>query len=233
MRFSHGDRVVLLQAHAGFSAGSLGTVGTGGPATAIVDFDAAPTQSVLVPNHWLRLASARVAAAKQSGFASERGMPAAIAEMGGGGNDLLWFSPSVIPPGVGTATNFVAVTATPNLLSLLLQNVEVALCGSTTSGCWIGSLEFPVAGGPATLSVDARGFVEQSAGAKTSIFIVIGAVLKSIAFDDAHTGNFTETFTATIGAEPVQTITLILLAERPAGSDDLRIGLDSLDIATS
>jgi len=230
MRFSQGDRVVLLHAHAGFPAGSVGTVADGGPATAIVDFDADPTQSVLVPNHWLRLATARVAAAKQGRFVSERGKSAAIAETGGS-SDLLWFSPSVITPGVGTAANFVAVTATPNLLSLLLQHVEVSLCGSTTSGCWIGSLEFPVAGGPASLSVDARGFAEQGAGAKTSIFIVIGAVLKSIAFDDAHTGNFMETFAATIGSEPVQTITIIILAERPAGSDELLIGLDSLDIS--
>ena len=44
--------------------------------------------------------------------------------------------------------------------------------------------------------------------------------------------DFTETFAATIGAEPVQTITIVLLAERPQGSkDDLILGVDALDIA--
>ncbi len=143
---------------------------------------------------------------------------------------LQWNTPTVLVPVVGTDANFVAVTATPNVLSLLLQKAELALRGTTTSGSWIGSIEFPVSGGPANLSVDVRGFANQPDGARTSIFIVIGAVLKSNAFDGARDGNFTETYAATIGDEPVQTITIILLAERPSGTDDLLLGIDSLDI---
>lgn len=233
MSFSPGDRVVLLQAHAGIPAGSLGTVVSGTAVTSIVDFDVDPARSVLVPNTWLAPAGARAGAARQSAFSAERGKSLMKCVAGGGATELLWFPPSVVTPGVGTAANFVAVTATPNLLSLLLQDAEVALRGTTTSGCWIGSLEFPVVGGPANLSVDVRGLADQPAGGKTSIFIVTGAVLKSIAFDNARAGDFTETFTATIGAEPVQTITIILLAERPAGTDDLLLVVDSIDITTA
>jgi hypothetical protein len=144
-----------------------------------------------------------------------------------------WSPPKALKPGVGTRKAFNATTATPNALALLLTAVEVALRGKATSGSWIGSVEFPVTGGPATLSVAARGFAEQPAGAKTSIFIVIGAVLKSIAFDDAHAGNFTETYEATIGDEPHQTITIVVLAERASGGgDDVLVGLETLDITT-
>jgi hypothetical protein len=218
----------LRRAHAGIPAGSLGTVISGTAVTSVVDFDVKPNRSVLVANTSLvPPVSARAAAARQ--------FPWSGAGSGGGTKtpELLWFTPHVVTPGVGTAANFVAVTGTPNILSLLLQGAEVALRGSSTSGCWIGSLEFPVTGGPANLSVDLRGFVKQPAGARTSIFVVIGAVSKSIAFDDAKSDNFTETFAATIGNEPVQTITIIMLAERPAGTDDLLLVVDSLDIITA
>jgi hypothetical protein len=224
MGYSPGDRVVLRRAHAGIPAGSLGTVVSGTAATSVVNFDVDPSCSVLVPNTSLVPASARASAARQYAWsATESGTKTVGAE-------VLWYTPHVVTPGVGTAANFVAVTVTPNLLSLLLQNAEVALRGSSTSGCWIGSLEFPVSGGPANLSVDIRGFVKQPEGARTSIFVVIGAVSKSIAFDDARSDDFTKTFEATIGGEPVQTITIILLAERPAGSDDLLLVADSIDI---
>ena len=118
----------------------------------------------------------------------------------------------------------------PNVLSLLLQGAAVSLRGAATSGCWIGSLQFPFAGGPADLSVDVRGFTRQGAGAKTSIIIVIGAVLKQIDFDDARDGSVSETYAGTVGDEPVQTITIVLLAERPSGPDDLLLTLDSIDI---
>jgi hypothetical protein len=83
------------------------------------------------------------------------------------------------------------------------------------------------------LSVAVRGFVHQSDGDHTSIFIVIGAVWQPIAFEGARDGNFTETYAATIGGEPAQTITIILLAERPGGGgDDLLLVVDALDIST-
>jgi hypothetical protein len=213
MSFPTGHRVVLRRSHTGIPAGSIGTAANGSAATTSVEFDASPKDSVVVPNTWLALATTRVPATKQQ---------------------VLWHPPHVVTPGVGTAANFVAVTATPNVLSLLTQNAEVALRGAATSGCWIGSLEFPVAGGPATLSVDVRGFANQAEGAQTSIFIIVGAVLKSIAFDGARSGNFLETFTATISDAPVQTITIVLLAERPAaGQDDLLLLVDALDIVTA
>lgn len=146
--------------------------------------------------------------------------------------NVQWNTPTVLKPGVGDEKSFAATTATKNELALLLTGAEVALRGAATSGSWIGSIEFPVTGGPANLSVVVRGNAEQSAGAHTTILIVIGAVLKSIAFDDEHSGNFTETYAATIGDEPQQTITIILLAERPSGGDDLLLGVDSLDIST-
>ena len=59
-------------------------------------------------------------------------------------------------------------------------------------------------------------------------------MLKSIAFDGARSGDFTETYAATIGAEPVQTLTIILLAERPPGSATyLIVGVDSIDVSRS
>lgn len=147
-------------------------------------------------------------------------------------NQLVWSAPKVLNPGVGTAANFVAQTATPNALSLLLQNAQVALRNTATSGCWIGSLEFPVTGGPANLSVDVRGFAVQGDGAQTTIFVVIGAVFHSIAFDGARNdGNFNETYKANISGEPNQTISIVLLAERPGGvQNDLLLGVDSIDI---
>jgi hypothetical protein len=178
-----------------------------------------------VPNTLLAPAGLAAAKAQQGSWSAERGK-----HKGGAANAVLWFPPSVVTPSVGTAADFVAVTATPNVLSLLMQHVSLSVRGSATSGCWIGSLDFPVSGGPAKLKVDVRGVAEQPKGAKTSIFIVIGAVLKSIAFDDERSGDFTETFEATIGDEPVQTITIILLAERLAKSDDVLLGVDSLDI---
>jgi hypothetical protein len=229
MGFSPGDRVVLRQDHAGIPAGSVGTVVSSTAVTSIVDFDVDPSRSVLVPNTWLAPAGARAAAARQSAWATMRSEATESPE---GERKLLWYPPAVLAPGAGTSANFVAVTATPNVLSILLQNAAVVLRGASTSGCWIGSLEFPVAGGPARLSVDVRGVADQPDGARTSIFIVIGAVLKSIAFDNARTDNFTETFETTIGEEPAQTITIILLAERPASTDDLLLGIDSLDIIT-
>jgi hypothetical protein len=231
MSYSPGDRVVLRRAHAGIPAGSLGTVVSGTAVTSIVKFDVDPSRSVLAANTSLVPASARAAAARQYPWSeSDSGSGK---KTGGAKSEVLWFTPHVVTPGVGTAANFVPVTATPNLLSLLLQGAEVALRGSATSGCWIGSLEFPVTGGPANLSVDIRGFAAQPAGARTSIFVVIGAVLKSIAFDDTRSDNFTETFAATIGSEPVQTITIIMLAERPADTNDLLVVVDSLDIITA
>ncbi|HJQ40012.1 MAG TPA: hypothetical protein VKB93_22945 [Thermoanaerobaculia bacterium] len=142
-----------------------------------------------------------------------------------------WLSTRVVTPGVATAATFAQASVT-NTLSLLLQSAEVALRGRNTSGCWIGSIEFPVTGGPAKLSVTARGFHEQPDGAQTSIYVVIGAVLKSFAFDNAQTGDFTETYEATISGEPKQTITIIILAEKPAAAGEVLIGLDSLDIVT-
>lgn len=231
MSFPSGSRVVLRRAHAGIPAGSLGTVVSSAPASSVVDFDIDPSRSIMVPNVWLASAGERAAKAKQAAWFTTRGGGAAKAPEA---QEVLWYTPTVSPPGVGTDANFVPVTATPNLLSLLLQNAEVALRGVATSGCWIGSLEFPVTGGPANLTVDVRGVAEQPDGAKTSIFIVLGAVLKSIAFDGARSGDFTETYAATIGAEPVQTLTIILLAERPPGSaTDLIVGVDSIDVSKS
>lgn len=228
MSFSPGVRVVLLQAHAGIPAGSLGTVVDGTEVTTLVDFDVDPSRSVIVPNTLLAPAAAGIAAAKQVVMTS------AGAKGGtkhGGGGDLFWHTPKVVKPGVGTAANFVAVTATPNVLSLLLEGAEVALRRAAPSGCWIGSLQFPFVGSASNLSVDVRGSATQGKGAKTTIIVVIGAVLQSIAFDDEHSGDFTKTYSATIGDEPVQTITVILLAERPAGSDDLLLTVDSIDVA--
>lgn len=148
-------------------------------------------------------------------------------------NVVLWQTPSVVAPGVGTAASFKAVTETPDTLSLLLQGAEVGLRGNTTSGCWIGSIEFPVTGGPANLSVSVRGFAQQPEGAHTSIFIVIGAVLKSIAFEGARSADFTEIYEASIGAESTQTITIILLAERPSVTDEVLLSVDAIDIVTA
>lgn len=78
---------------------------------------------------------------------------------------------------------------------------------------------------------DCPRFTEQAEGAQTTILIVIGAVFKSIAFEGARSGDFTETYDASIGGESKQTITIILLAERPGGAeDDLLLQVDSLDI---
>lgn len=147
-------------------------------------------------------------------------------------SDVNWLSTRIVTPGVGTASSF-AHAAVPNTLSLLLQSAEVALRGRSTSGCWIGSIEFPITGGPAKLKVTARGFHEQPDGAQTSIYVVIGAVLKSFAFDNAQKGDFTEIYDATISGESKQTITIVILAEKPAGAGEVLIGLDSLDIVTA
>jgi len=146
--------------------------------------------------------------------------------------NVVWQQPTVVAPGVGTAESFKAVTVTPDNLSLLLQGAEVALRGTTTSACWIGSFEFPVTGGPSNLSVSVRGFTQQPEGAHTSIFIVIGAVLKSIAFEGARSSDFTETYEATIGSESTQTITIIVMAERPAGAEEVLVSVDTIDIVT-
>jgi hypothetical protein len=144
---------------------------------------------------------------------------------------LQWSRPAVIKPGVGKKKSFSASTTIQNQLALLLNDAEVALRRGDTSGCWIGSVEFPVKGGPANLSVTVRGFTEQAEGAQTTILIVIGAVFKSIAFENARSGNFTETYDASISGESKQTITIILLAEHPRGAkDDLLLQVDSLDI---
>ena len=146
-------------------------------------------------------------------------------------SSLQWSRPTVIKPGVGKKKSFSASTTIPDQLVLLLTGAEVALRRGDTSGCWIGSVEFPVKGGPANLSVSVRGFTEQGEGAQTTILIVIGAVFKSIAFEGARSGNFTETYAASISGESKQTITIILLAERPGGAaDDLLLQVDGLDI---
>lgn len=143
---------------------------------------------------------------------------------------LRWYPPTVITPGVGTAKTFVPDTNVEEPFTLLLEDAQVALRGKTTSGCWIGSAEFRVTGGPASLKVDARYSATQGNGAKTTIFIVIGAVFKPISFDDEKDGDFTETYNASIGNEPTQTITIILLAERSATDVDLVVSVNSLDI---
>ena len=146
-------------------------------------------------------------------------------------SSLQWSRPTVIKPGVGKKKSFAASTKIPDQLVLLLNDGEVALRGGDTSGCWIGSVEFPVKGGPANLSVTVRGFTAQAAGAQTTILIVIGAVFKSIAFEGARSDDFTETYQASISGESKQTITIVLLAERPAGAEnDLLLQVDSLDI---
>jgi len=146
-------------------------------------------------------------------------------------SSLQWSRPTVIKPGVGKKKSFAASTKIPDQLVLLLNDAEVALRRGDTSGCWIGSVEFPVKGGPANLSVTVRGFTEQADGAQTTILIVIGAVFKSIAFEGARSGDFTETYDASISGESKQTITIIMLAERPGGAaDDLLLQVDSLDI---
>ena len=146
-------------------------------------------------------------------------------------SSLQWSRPTVIKPGVGKKKSFAASTKIPDQLALLLSGAEVALRGGDTSGCWIGSVEFPVTGGPANLSVTVRGFTEQAEGAQTTILIVIGAVFKSIAFEGARSGDFTEAYQASISDASKQTITIILLAERPSGAqDDLVLQVDTLDI---
>ncbi len=233
MSFSPGDRVILTHVYSGLPAGSLGTVVHGTAVTTIVDFDALPSQSVLVPNTWLHSAAVHKVGNPELIYATSRGEKGrSEGVFAGSDGDLRWFEPTVVAPGVGTASSFVAVTAVPNLLTLLLQGAEVALRGETTSGCWIGSAEFPVVGGPAKLRVDARGFAAQTRGAKTTILIVIGAVFKAISFDDERDGDFQDSFDATIGGEPRQTITIILLAERTSASRDLLLIIDSLDIVS-
>lgn len=146
-------------------------------------------------------------------------------------SDVNWLSARVVTPGVGTAANF-AHAVVPNTLSLLLQGAEVGLRRRNTTGCWIGSIEFRITGGPAKLSVTARGFAEQPDGAQTSVYIVIGAVLKEFSFEGARSGDFTETYEATISGEPRQTITVIIVAAKPAAAGEVLVGLDSLDIVT-
>jgi hypothetical protein len=146
-------------------------------------------------------------------------------------SSLQWSRPTAIKPGVGKKKSFAASTTIPDQLALLLTGAEVALRHGDTSGCWIGSVEFAVKGGPANLSVTVRGATEQTDGAQTTILVVIGAVLKSIAFEGARSGDFTETYQASISDSSKQTITIILLAERPEGApDDLLLQVDSLDI---
>ncbi len=146
-------------------------------------------------------------------------------------SDVNWLSARVVTPGVGTASSF-AHAAVPNALSLLLQGAEVGLRRRNTTGSWIGSIEFRITGGPAKLSVTARGFAQQPAGAQTSIYIVIGAVLKEISFEGARSDDFTETYEASISGEPRQTITIVITAQKPPSAGEVLVGLDSLDIVT-
>jgi hypothetical protein len=100
MSFQSGDRVVLLQQHAGFPAGSLGTVHSGGPITAVVNFDTDPGRSVVVPNSILRHASNALRTARQSAFAAKAAPTLGEQEA----EPLLWHTPRLIAAEVGAET---------------------------------------------------------------------------------------------------------------------------------
>jgi hypothetical protein len=235
MAFRQGDRVVLLEDHDGIEAGSLGTVKRGDPATSIVNFDIDQKRDVFVRNGLLRKRESDTSEAPRAQTVEAQGQPECPDPPG----TLRWSLPRVIAPGVGIETSFAPVTAVPNVLSLLFQGAEVVLdydlrLGELTSGSWIGTVEFPVTGGPAALRIDVRGHLTQPDGARSSITIVVGG--------HAHIASFTgswgkqelfQTFTGEIGAEPLQTITAILLAERPRETSEVLLVLDSVDIVKS
>jgi|GEM_PF-2491001 len=227
MSFSAGSRVRLLTAHAGIPAGSLGTVQSGTPVTSMVLFDINPSHFVICPNSIL--APAAAAASPQHVFAlapaEAQNAPAADA------SKLFWHTPRIRQPHVGTAATFVATTATPNTLSLLLEGAQVAVHGHTLSGTWIGSVEFPITGKAGKLTGQIRGTVNQEGDTISNVILCVGGLTTTIAFDGKVSDDFTKELTIDmVNGSAVQAITLLLMCQREPGAADCFLAVDSVDL---
>ena len=216
---NEGDRVVSVRPLTGIPVGTRGTVTAVLAFTVEVLFDGHSGEVIVTPMS-IRKLSAR--------FASETKVFRSLSDLG---SDLMWLDPVKRPPATASHDDIVAVTATPNVVSILFNDAMVAVRADAFSGTWIGSAEFPISGGGRRLRAQVRGFVEHDERSRATAILDIGGSLHVLRFDN-ETGM--DEIELTIGAVDIVTITLVLIAERQPGStNDALIAVDSIDIVVA